>query len=326
MIKQRKTPNESPADDGKYVKVYEPINNGWNEYKNYVSPCLITRSRVLRLSALVLAVGALVAVYHAGFHAGRETSSISQLRGGVEAGAAPWTDDKSKNNHKSAFADALRVCKIDIDVNAPLPPDIDGARTSEIWEYLECSDYFEKAIRPTNHKPVWDCMRAVYSALMKPKPYITSRLQNEETAMQVPYSVRKVEGKGLGLFAEANIKKGTVIDDSNVGGRIEFKRGDDFRRYINALPAPDMACLVLQCSAIESTTDNTDPKKGAVIAVDLDDSCFANTGGRNANVVYTGKDACTTCDYSARDIEAGEEMIWSYGEYVHSHGWKWFSL
>jgi hypothetical protein len=209
-----------------------------------------------------------------------------------------------------------------------LPKEIVNATHGELNDYMDCYHYFKRAVRPTNHKPIWDKLRRLYTDVMKPESSIISRLLHEETAILVPYSVREIKGKGLGLFANENIPNGTLIDDARRGGRVKFTQGDDYRRFVYSARTPDLACLALRCSTVESTTGDTDPRLGAFIAVDLDDSCFMNTArGYKKNVgMYPKGDCPTACDYAIRNIEAGEELSTAYGDYSYSRGWKWFML
>ena len=202
------------------------------------------------------------------------------------------------------------------------------ASARKLWKHLKCEDYFEHADRPTDHKPIWDNLRRVYVNTIHPEASVSDRLLTEPSAMQVPYSVRKVKGKGLGLYARETIPKGAIVDDYLHGGRLVIDSGEEFRRFFFAIQAKEEACLVLQCMAIETTTYGKNPRKGAFIAVDLDDSCFMNTADEDedANVRYSPENACTTCDYASREIKAGEEIFIEYGDYVVEDGWDWFSL
>jgi len=201
-----------------------------------------------------------------------------------------------------------------------------------LWEHYDCDDYFSHPqARPVNHSPIWQRMREVYSKVIQPQPELQHRLLHEETTMQVPYSVRRVAGKGLGLFAEADIEQGSVVYDGDHGGHVMFGSGRDFHDFLWNLsqryPAQNMgrnmACLALQCSAVESTTSETKrPRDGAHIALDMDDGCFANTANTEEEQNVGGSSQMR--DYALRSIRKNEELVWSYGDYVFS--WKWFNM
>lgn len=132
--------------------------------------------------------------------------------------------------------------------------------------------------------------------------------------MQVPYTLQLSSGKGLGLFAAADIKKGTIIDDAERGGRVTFQRGIDFRGYINALSDVYQKCLVIQCSTVESTTPKTNPRDGAFIAADLDDTCFANEAVGNGytyekNGANQDKDFDSKSVYDDEAAKTGKEKV-----------------
>lgn len=206
---------------------------------------------------------------------------------------------------------------------------IDEETVDFLWEHYDCETYFETGDRPEDHLPQWMMMRGVYSAIVPNlRPSITSRLLKESTALRVPYSVRRVEGKGLGLIATERIQKGTLVYDGRRGGRVRLYSGDDFRRFINAFPLQEMVCLVLQCGAVESLSNDVElAEEQAYISVDLDDSCFANQADTDDGINVGHMDenqSCAVCDYALRDIEVGEELLMDYEEYTWP--WEWFDL
>mmetsp|Transcript_33467 Transcript_33467/g.69675 ORF Transcript_33467/g.69675 Transcript_33467/m.69675 type:complete len:346 (+) Transcript_33467:54-1091(+) len=225
-----------------------------------------------------------------------------------------------------------------------VPPELRNKDRDEMSEQFQCNERFYDPDRPINHKWIWKKMHQVYVDVMEPEISIRNRLLQEDgaSAMRVPYSVKKFEGKGLGLVAEADIIEGSIIDNAKRGGRVEFHSGFDFRRFVAALPSPYMKCLVMQCSTVELPNDA--PKctaaeaqkpllrrgdkyirENAFIAVDLDDSCFANEATDDGIQLNVKSDNPTPCDYARRDIKAGEELLWSYDDYSMD-GWDWFGL
>eukprot|EP00523_Entomoneis_sp_CCMP467_P011307 CAMPEP_0168741370 /NCGR_PEP_ID=MMETSP0724-20121128/12478_1 /TAXON_ID=265536 /ORGANISM="Amphiprora sp., Strain CCMP467" /LENGTH=346 /DNA_ID=CAMNT_0008788871 /DNA_START=271 /DNA_END=1308 /DNA_ORIENTATION=- len=219
--------------------------------------------------------------------------------------------------------------KDDDDDTPRVPLEMQGLRRGALWEHFDCdvlvhqenddshnndenatNDSSTKADsnsnatnttllfnnfeRPVNHTAVWKTMRQTYLRVFD--PHNTSLQQqwledgsSSSLALQVPYSVRRSPGKGLGLFLETNIiTNGTkVYDTSRGGGQVRFTRGPQLRRFMARLSelgtttmttpnngttteerdsssnhhndnsisksmANYMACMVLQCSTVES--------------------------------------------------------------------------
>eukprot|EP00523_Entomoneis_sp_CCMP467_P001813 CAMPEP_0168763112 /NCGR_PEP_ID=MMETSP0724-20121128/24192_1 /TAXON_ID=265536 /ORGANISM="Amphiprora sp., Strain CCMP467" /LENGTH=498 /DNA_ID=CAMNT_0008812299 /DNA_START=26 /DNA_END=1519 /DNA_ORIENTATION=- len=243
-----------------------------------------------------------------------------------------------------------------------LPEHLRGLDRDQLWDEYRCNDYFHYDDpdklngdgthllfqRPDNHTDIFYRMRQTFVDTFQPHSTIAQRLLTETSAIQVPYQVQNIPEKGFGLLSTANISKGDLIYDARHGGQVRLYQGRDFRRFMHVLPEPYMACLVLQCSTVESTFNHqvppqTDgdqnyqvdpatgrklfrPRDGGYIAVDIDDGCFANGASLddNGNVDEDERNVgnsplpgahCTDCDYATRDIQAGEELIWSYGDY-----------
>jgi len=129
--------------------------------------------------------------------------------------------------------------------------------------------------------------------------------------------------------------------DGDRGDRKSNKKNDGKLYYKGMLH-----CLAMQCAAVESTwypdvsKDDYDSEdydkfeKNSFIVVDLNDACFANDGvtseeenvGSLSASNSTQSDDCKKqCDFALRDITAGEELAWDYGEYIMG-GWSKFGL
>ena len=245
-----------------------------------------------------------------------------------------------------------------------------------MWEHHECDYFFDEDNddfeRPVDHSRIWSRMRSIHNGTHNMDRHSRDSHKRgsleEETALQVPYQVKAVEGKGLGLFATAFIPQGTMVYDAheNRGGRVKFHRGRDFVAYMRSLADRGdsyQACLVLQCAAIEADrplleserqassrsshkNEDVDGKHTSIseetyIVIDLEDGCFGNAdnddnpnvGGLNhwkgaieQQKAPDGQIFCKACDYALRDIQAGEELTWNYGDYVLKEGWGSFGL
>lgn len=185
---------------------------------------------------------------------------------------------------------------------------------SELWNLYQCDAYF-KSNRPASHDAIWKRMHQAYNTAMNNSSFI----DNLHKAILVPYSVKSAGKKGLGVFADKFIPKGTLVSDYRQHGRVLFKNGNDFRQFVHDHVRRQESCIALQCSGVE-----LHKPVGAVIATYLDDSCFVNHG-KEPNVGCSGDCGSFDHEYALRDIQAGEEILCSY-EIYHVVGWDKFTL
>jgi hypothetical protein len=222
------------------------------------------------------------------------------------------------------------------EIENTLPPHIANATFGGLWRSFECRTFFS-SVQPVRNQTSWMMMRGIYHGIMlaSGKVVSASNIRSSvssllhETGFQVPFSVRQVEKKGRGVFAEASIPKGTLIYTSHHGGHVRFTRGIDFKKFVYSVPS-EMACEVLQCAAVQSLKPGKARPEDAVITVDLDSGCYVNTHNLkeepNAGCPPSGDRNCVDNDYALRDIKAGEEIIGDYSQFALPGGWKWFSM
>jgi hypothetical protein len=105
----------------------------------------------------------------------------------------------------------------------------------------------------------------------------------------------------------------------------KFQTGNDFRRFLAALPTY-LACDVLMWAYVAESSGSLK------IAVDLDEGSFLNSY-ETPNTAVDIKDGQTKKDinggflyHAISDIYAGEEIMIDYGDFVHSEGWTNFGL
>jgi len=253
----------------------------------------------------------------------------------------------AKSDDESSPLLFLETSREDEDESFPLPSHLAYARRKDLKKMFRCTEYLESSNRPTQYHETWKILRELYLELQRERhpefsslrlSMIEQRLRREETSLEVPYFLAYTADKGLGIFAQPRIRQGTVVETGG-GGRVTFANANDYRRFLNAVPSSEMACLVLQCSAVEQREihkkKNRRKETRLVITVYLDDACFMNTGDKRepsntimSQLVSSSEDEgemCRDCLVATRDIEAGEEILDHYGDYV-AGSWRAFSL
>ena len=214
--------------------------------------------------------------------------------------------------------------------NSDLPAEIATATYPDFWyKHFQCEPLYRKR-RAIPDQWIWMMLRGIYHGMMQPTHASAVRPLVNESSLQIPFDVDYSKGRGRGIFAREDIPKGTLIFTAKTGGHVHFTSGNDFRRYLYAVPR-QWACEVLQCSAVEYQGTKENPESNPVITVDLDYSCFVNDANHldevNVGCIVSPSEDCIDNDYASRDIKAGEEIITNYGEYaLGEEGWNWFTL
>eukprot|EP00535_Pseudo-nitzschia_heimii_P012849 CAMPEP_0197194682 /NCGR_PEP_ID=MMETSP1423-20130617/29693_1 /TAXON_ID=476441 /ORGANISM="Pseudo-nitzschia heimii, Strain UNC1101" /LENGTH=135 /DNA_ID=CAMNT_0042648143 /DNA_START=390 /DNA_END=794 /DNA_ORIENTATION=+ len=103
------------------------------------------------------------------------------------------------------------------------------------------------------------------------------------TAFQVPFEVRQSAGKGRGIFAMKEIRKGELLYDFSQSA--QFKKASEFAEFLRII-RPDLACDVLMWSYVQYFGDHPDSPSDEEyyndlrIITDLDPGSFCNNGGK----------------------------------------------
>jgi hypothetical protein len=197
---------------------------------------------------------------------------------------------------------------------------IDGMLLWEINEAYNC--YESDGPRPIHNESTWAYLRGVYVGTvgLEKSTLSTNRFTS---GFQVPFYVEWWPEVGRTINAGANIQKGTIILDSEVQNA-RFQSGNDFRRFLAALPT-DLACDVLMWAYVAEFGGSLK------IAVDLDEGSFLNSYD-TPNTALDMKDGETKKNiidffyYAISDIDPGEEIRISYGDFAHPIGWESFGL
>jgi predicted RecA/RadA family phage recombinase len=145
----------------------------------------------------------------------------------------------------------------------------------------------------------WEYLQDAYRRAV---PSGTSTIAIEPTSgVMVPHEIRLIPGKGRGLFATKNIKKGEVIW-KNIQSA-EFEDELSWRRFVSSIPY-ELACDVHQWAYVEYDEDD----KISILYLDLDDGSFTNTPDGDQDENSTTEEV----SIALRDIKAGEEITMSY--------------
>jgi len=203
--------------------------------------------------------------------------------------------------------------------------DLGGIGDMRKWEIEEeaykCEEIEDP--RPIHNESTWAYLRGVYVEIVGLEKSTLSA-DRSASGFQVPFYVGWGPEVGRTVYAGADIQKGSVILDVELQNA-KFQTGNDFRRFLVALPK-DLACDVLMWAYVVESGGSLK------IAVDLDEGSFLNSYD-TPNAQLDNIDGQTKKDingafvyYAIEDIDAGEEIMINYGDFAHPGGWESFGL
>ena len=217
------------------------------------------------------------------------TAGTSYLRSSSDI--ATTTDAEEDDTIKSPpVADFRLLSKNNVSVRPK-----DSMPDHEIWHTLTRKQMDKKflkckwdAVRPAHDEATWIGMREAYIAVLGTKK-ATVELDSRRTfytAFQKEFEVRQSPGKGRGLFAMEDVKKGEVLYDFSQSG--QFSKGSQFAEFLRILQ-PELACDVLMWSYVQyfgegllssDSDEYAQQEKELRIVTDIDPGSFCNNGGR----------------------------------------------
>ena len=133
------------------------------------------------------------------------------------------------------------------------PTDWEWMPYDYIWNVLDCAPLRDDPNKPLPTIEDWTTMREVYTQVVEPaKKFLdpipptmgyTYGKSEDGEALPPPYYARTSPGKGRGLFASRNIKRGEVVHRGGHESDVVFPDGMSWRRYIFTLPNR-LACSI----------------------------------------------------------------------------------
>ena len=176
-------------------------------------------------------------------------------------------------------------------------------------ENFKCQSYFNDRKKPVPDMEFWETMLKAYNQEVDSTYKFdadvppTEGYRHDENGPP-PYYAKLSPGKGRGLFASRDIKKGEIVHDGNASD-IEMS-ADDWRKMAFALPQK-MACDFSEWTWTQPT-EKGGPYK---IFTAFNISILMNSGNPNA----MPKNKFSSKMYATRDIKKDEEILTDYDMY-----------
>mmetsp|Transcript_26137 Transcript_26137/g.52539 ORF Transcript_26137/g.52539 Transcript_26137/m.52539 type:complete len:305 (+) Transcript_26137:254-1168(+) len=194
---------------------------------------------------------------------------------------------------------------------------------NDIREYFNCRQRSKDLDKPLPTLDDWNLLRQAYTLIVDsakkwkndPVPPTEGYSFEQGKAVPPPYYAMQSEGKGRGLFASRDIKKGELVHNGEISD-IVFPGYDaiKWKEFVFSLPR-DFACDCTDWHWMQMKHEGDDYHMVAA----LDISVLMNSGGeefgpgRTPNVLpedkYSGK------QFALRDIVKDEEILTDYDAY-----------
>mmetsp|Transcript_3262 Transcript_3262/g.4399 ORF Transcript_3262/g.4399 Transcript_3262/m.4399 type:complete len:337 (-) Transcript_3262:258-1268(-) len=201
---------------------------------------------------------------------------------------------------------------------------------------LGCYDDETRLHRPVYDSTTYTILRQAYENVVGGEhSTIGDVFDVEHTGFRVPYIAKESPGKGRGIFAAADIPKGTVVYD--FARSAQFWDDKQYRAYLRLIPS-NFACDILMWAYVQDFAEDESEElgEGLRVVVDLDEGALCNNGGRkHGNLGWTSdsdkyhpvplEDASRTYTkrshpfVALRDIKAGEEFLCLYDQFFVGH-------
>ncbi len=185
---------------------------------------------------------------------------------------------------------------------------------------FNCHEYLNDGTKPIPDMEFWNTMLDVYNRVVDPTykfddqvPPTEGYRLNENGAQ--PYYAKLSPGKGRGLFASRDIRKGEIVHDGTKSD-IVFPDGLSWKRFMVALPRK------IACDQSEWTFTQQFEKGGPMrIVSSLNIAILMNEGNTLKDVNVQPEDGngepsqYSAVFYAMRDIKKDEEILMDYAAY-----------
>lgn len=188
------------------------------------------------------------------------------------------------------------------------------------YQGLECSKVLKRA-RPLPTADVWVHLRETYVRVVgiNHSSIRPEDVHAKESGYLVPVKSGYSPGKGRGVFAAADIPKGTQIHDET-RFLAQFKTGQAYRNFLREL-SKELACECMMWTWLDIGADYGFDEE-YVLAITMDDSSLLNSANNDSELTVE------RFAIAAREIGPGEELLETYDDLreVSVEGYESFGL
>ncbi|KAL7554848.1 hypothetical protein ACHAWF_018393 [Thalassiosira exigua] len=194
----------------------------------------------------------------------------------------------------------------------PLPSGWESYGFIHVRHYFNCRAHSHDQTKPLPSLEDWKQFQVKYREIVDPTATFDDPVPPTEgytlgDGSRAPFRPgRTPDGRGRGLYAARDIKRGELVHDGDEGD-VLFPDAASFRRYVFSLPRKKACDMTDWCW----TQENLDGRYRVYCSLNV--SILINSSKKEANV--NPKSSRSSKYYALRDIEENEELIMYYGVY-----------
>lgn len=240
------------------------------------------------------------------------SSSHSNLRSGSSTGGVSSAETKNNNEHSNQdffIPDAALHEENKWGKTFKPPKDWKRLGFHDLHSAYECSEHAYDQNKPMPDMEYWNYYRDTYKRVVNNNiefdsvPPTEGYTMNEEGKQ--PYYAKLSPGKGRGLFASRDIKKGEMVHDGNASD-VEMS-ANEWRKMALALPQK------MACDFSEWTWTQQMEKGGPYKIFTAFNISILMNGSNKPNTMP--KSSYSSVMYALRDIKKDEEILTDYKVY-----------
>jgi len=189
-----------------------------------------------------------------------------------------------------------------------------------ILKYFHCEAYIKDANKPlptiqdwkmfqSHYKKHVDNTRSFYDTVPPTMGYTL-----EGSGGPPPFYAKHSPGKGRGLFASRDIKRGELTHDGT-NTNVMFPDGLSWRRFVFSLPR-NRACDIIDWTWTQQIETNSD-EYGIFSAINIS---VLHNGGRGNDANVNPRSPTSSKFYATRDIKKDEELLTDY--FIYDVAWE----
>lgn len=196
----------------------------------------------------------------------------------------------------------------------PKPNNWESLRFGDIRHHFKCKVYAHDQTKPLPTIEDWTMFQSKY------KDNVDKTAKFEDPVLPTMgytigdggpppfYAKHSLDGRGRGLFASRNIKKGELVHDGTTSD-VLFPDAMTWRHFIFSLPR-NKACDMIDWTWTQKTEEDGAFKIFSAINI----SILFNSGGSTSSNVNP-RSSTSSKFYATREVAMGEELLCTYGLY-----------
>lgn len=226
-----------------------------------------------------------------------------------------WMRPVTKSNSKQNIdTHAYFIRQVPKRKQTKLPNGWENYSFQTVYDHFRCSSHSSDENKPIPTLEHWHLLRKQFKEFVDGNasfndPIPPTEGYTLENSKRAPFYAKLSPGKGRGVFASRDIRKGELVHDGS-NSDVVFPDGNSFRRFLFSLPRT-MACDVMEWAWTQQFQEGEDYH----ICLAINISSLMNTGDEEEQANALPESSTATMFYATKDIKKDEEILTDYEIY-----------